>query len=299
MSEPLISVIMPCYNATSTLLKAFASLLTQTYQNWECIFVDDGSTDHPQKILDQISDPRIHSLTLQRNYGRGVARQVALDHARGKYLCMLDADDWYYPDKLQQQLVIMEEEKQLVLLSNPMASINRQGEMVGVHRHHAPGVFPSIQKFYPRLARIPVPHSPSMIRMNVAQQTRFRSRFRQAEDSDWLLKILWDRYYAVLPTVAYAYNEYVTSTEHKTLQAYQYHMLMNWVNRHSSWPFACACIVETWLKQTLFRIAFPLGFADYLISLRSTKPSMTDLQNFSSAHKQVEQKLLQLNYLNF
>ncbi len=295
MSEPLISVMMPCYNAASTLPIALASLLTQTYQNWECIFVDDGSTDHSSAIVAQVADPRIRSFTLPHNYGRATARQVALDQARGAYLCILDADDWYYPCKLEQQLAIMEAEKRIVLVSTAVASVDRKGEIVGVYRHPAAKSFPTLQKFDPRLGRIPVSFNAAMIRMAVAQQAQFASQLRQAEDADWLLKVLWDREYAVLPAVTYVYNEYVTTTQHKTISAYYYQMVMYWLNRHRSWPRACGYMVQMGLKQTLYRLAFRLGFADRLIAWRSQKPSAADIQAFYAARRPVHRRLAQLH----
>ncbi len=92
--RPLVSVMMPCYNSAGTLPLALASLVAQTYENWECILVDDGSTDRPIDIVEQASDKRISFFRLDRNMGRGVAQQAALDYATGDYLCMLDADDW-------------------------------------------------------------------------------------------------------------------------------------------------------------------------------------------------------------
>ncbi len=121
MSTPLVSVIMPCYNATSTLPMALASLLAQTYENWECVLVDDGSTDAPVAILERIDDPRIRYIRLPYNQGRGVARQIALDNVRGDLITMLDADDWIYPNKLEMQYLQMVANPHLALISTGMA----------------------------------------------------------------------------------------------------------------------------------------------------------------------------------
>ncbi len=80
---PLVSVIMPLFNAADTLFLALASLQAQTCENWECIIVDDGSTDNPEQIINAVGDSRIQYHHLDRNRGRGYARQCALEMANG------------------------------------------------------------------------------------------------------------------------------------------------------------------------------------------------------------------------
>ena len=107
--KPLVSVITPFYNAKDTLLYSLRSLLHQSYQNWECILIDDGSDDNPQSVLSRIHDSRILYHRFEKNRGRGAARQYALDQAKGDFLCFLDADDWMYPHKLESQINTMQD----------------------------------------------------------------------------------------------------------------------------------------------------------------------------------------------
>jgi glycosyltransferase involved in cell wall biosynthesis len=123
---------MPVYNAADTLAFALASLQAQTYTNWECIVVDDGSTDNPKQIINSINDPRIQYHPLDRNYGRGYARQRAVEIANGKYLAFLDADDWVYPEKFRDQVQFLENQPDIVLVSTGMAISDMQYQLVGV-----------------------------------------------------------------------------------------------------------------------------------------------------------------------
>ena len=93
MGSPLISVIMPCYNAERFVAEAVDSVLNQTHQNVELIVVDDGSTDGSLEVLRSYGD-RIRLLT-QSNQGPYHARNRGLAHARGEYVAFLDADDWW------------------------------------------------------------------------------------------------------------------------------------------------------------------------------------------------------------
>ena len=129
--KPLISVITPFYNAAHTLRYSLTSLLTQTYQNWECILVDDGSEDDPIHVINEFQDPRIKYHRLEKNQGRGAARQYALDQAQGEYLCFLDADDWIYPQRFEIQLRIMKENPELSMLSSSMAVVDEDNQIIG------------------------------------------------------------------------------------------------------------------------------------------------------------------------
>jgi teichuronic acid biosynthesis glycosyltransferase TuaG len=98
-TEPLVSIIMPAYNAEQFLAAAIRSVLRQSYQNWELLIVNDGSTDKTPDILNQFDDLRIRFFS-QKNRGVAAARNVALSNMRGDFYCFLDADDLLPSDSL-------------------------------------------------------------------------------------------------------------------------------------------------------------------------------------------------------
>lgn len=106
--EPLVSVVMPAYNAEKYIGEAIRSVLAQTHTNWELLIVNDGSTDGTRAIMESFKDPRIH-LFHQRNGGIGSARNKALEHARGTFMCGLDADDVLPPGSLADRLAIFKD----------------------------------------------------------------------------------------------------------------------------------------------------------------------------------------------
>mgnify|MGYP001026057086 CR=1 FL=1 len=111
--QPLISIITPSYNASLFIEQTITSVRKQTYQNWEMIIVDDCSTDHTPYILKRIKeeDDRVHVIYLNQNVGAAVARNIALQHAKGRYVAFLDSDDCWKPEKLQKQLSFMQTNK--------------------------------------------------------------------------------------------------------------------------------------------------------------------------------------------
>lgn len=110
MSEPLVSIIIPAYNAEATIGEALASALAQTYAALEVIIVDDGSGDRTAEIVEEVA-ARDRRVTLLRQQNRGVAaaRNRAIEHARGEYIAPLDADDVWAPEKLAAQVQRMEQ----------------------------------------------------------------------------------------------------------------------------------------------------------------------------------------------
>lgn len=104
MNEPLISIIIPCYNYGNFLPDAVRSVSGQTYSNWECIIVDDGSTDNSGKIAEELAkeDPRIF-YHHKPNGGLSSARNCGIDKAKGEYIGFLDADDLFDKEKLAKQ----------------------------------------------------------------------------------------------------------------------------------------------------------------------------------------------------
>lgn len=109
MTSPIVSVIIPCYNAEKNLMQCIESICSQTLEQMEIICVDDGSTDSTLEILHsyQEKDPRIRVIQ-QKNAGAGAARNVGLDCASGEYLSFLDADDFFEPDMLEKAVAAAE-----------------------------------------------------------------------------------------------------------------------------------------------------------------------------------------------
>jgi glycosyltransferase involved in cell wall biosynthesis len=103
--NPEISVVIPTYNRSEILQRAINSIISQIFQDWELIIVDDCSTDNTSEIVKSYtnSDNRIHYLTLERNSGANAARNLGSRQAGSKIITFLDSDDVMHPLNLQQQ----------------------------------------------------------------------------------------------------------------------------------------------------------------------------------------------------
>ncbi len=105
-STPLISVIIPAYNAANTLLETVRSVLSQTFANFELIVIDDGSTDDTLSLLKSVNDCRLKVFSF-KNGGLPTARNRGIERASGQFLSFIDADDLWVADKLEKQLAAL------------------------------------------------------------------------------------------------------------------------------------------------------------------------------------------------
>ena len=105
----LVSVITPTYNSADFIDATIKSVLDQTYRNWEMIIVDDCSDDNTISIVSQYraKDSRIQLICLDENSGAAVARNAAIEVAKGRFIAFVDSDDYWVPEKLEKQLVFM------------------------------------------------------------------------------------------------------------------------------------------------------------------------------------------------
>lgn len=99
MQKPFFSVIIPAYNLEKYITTTIQSVLAQTFQDFEIIIVNDGSTDETVSIIQSFPDPRIH-LVSQPNGGVSRARNAGMKKAQGSYIAFLDGDDYWYPEHL-------------------------------------------------------------------------------------------------------------------------------------------------------------------------------------------------------
>lgn len=129
MELPLISVIIPAYNAECFIASSCRSVFSQTYPNWELVVVDDGSTDATLAILNQLAHSR-RNMTVIHTENRGVsaARNTGMDAAKGEYISFLDADDKLTERALEYLLCKMQEGNYDITIGNTHRAVIWEGE---------------------------------------------------------------------------------------------------------------------------------------------------------------------------
>lgn len=126
---PKVSVIIPTYNRANYICEAIDSVLNQTFQDFEIIVVDDGSTDNTREVLEQYNK-RIKYF-YKTNGGEASARNLGVERSNGEYIAFLDSDDLWLPDKLKKQMTVFEKNSDIGLVYAQVYSIDKNGHLTG------------------------------------------------------------------------------------------------------------------------------------------------------------------------
>jgi glycosyltransferase involved in cell wall biosynthesis len=125
-----VSVIVPTYNTITYLPDAIESILKQTFEDFEIILVNDGSTDSTAQWAKKLTDPRIRYIH-QENKGLSAARNTGIDLAQGRYIALLDADDLWVPTKLEKQVALLDANPEVGMVHSWALFIDGQGRSTG------------------------------------------------------------------------------------------------------------------------------------------------------------------------
>lgn len=170
--SPLISVIMPCYNAELYLREAIESIINQTYAHFELIAIDDGSTDSTLSILEEYTakDKRIRLIRNGENIKLIRTLNKGIELANGEYIARMDADDISVLNRFEIQLKYMQAHPDIDIVSTGYIIINEQGAVIArsIPRQHYPE-----SCFYASFYYVPVGHPELLIRTKVLKDNPF------------------------------------------------------------------------------------------------------------------------------
>ncbi len=197
--NPTVSVIIPTYNRCNLLIEAVDSVLSQTYDNYELIVVDDGSTDETPSLMPDYN-PRIRYIW-QDNQGESAARNRGMALARGEYIAFLDSDDLWLPEKLSFQVPILQENGEIGLVFCLAQRIDADGIII-------PGVPLSykrcgnVMSLLDVLSGNPFPPCSVLLRREFIDVTGgFDTEIRYGEDWDLWLRLVTETKFSCLPNI--------------------------------------------------------------------------------------------------
>ncbi len=268
-SSPLISIILPVFNAQPYLRQAVESMLSQTLRNFELIVLEDGSTDDSLHYLLTLNDPRVRLVHDGSNRGLSYRLNQGLLEAKGKYICRMDADDISMPERLQLQAEYLDSHPEVDVVGGRAVAFSGSKQIVGylpfAYTHEALCARP--------WNRIPLPHPTWMARREWYLSHPYRTpEVVRAEDQDLLLHAYPDSRYSCIADVVLAYRLGRFSLR-RTMIA-RYSLLKAQVGtfhaRRQYRYIALACLV-TCLKSILDLTGVIPGIGQ-LISRRRTTP---------------------------
>lgn len=219
--SPLVTIVIPTYNRSALLPITVRSALEQTYKNIEVIVVDDGSTDDTATVMKELmsQDPRLRYIHYLPNAGACVARNKGIDAASGSYICFLDSDDTYLPQKIERQIGVALSlpqgrdhivQCQIAYLTNNNIQNTppRQGKRID--ENPADYIFLNGGQSHTPLC---------LINTGLARRVRFSDKLPKLQDFDWFIRLnSEDAEYAHIPeslaTYRYTHDANQVSKRH-------------------------------------------------------------------------------------
>ena len=137
---PEVSVIIPTYNSARFLAESIQSVLHQTFTDFELLVIDDGSTDDTRQVVAQFEGDLRASYFHQENRGGAAARNTGIKHSSGRFVAFLDADDLWFPGKLQSQVAVLRENSEVSVVHTALVllQIDNQDREVSRRIHRRP-----------------------------------------------------------------------------------------------------------------------------------------------------------------
>ena len=196
-STPLVSILLPCRNATSTVDDALASLTAQTFDNFEILAVDDGSVDGTLTLLDEWArrDTRVRTLQSPR-HGIVSALNAAASHSRGELLARMDADDIASPTRLECQVAFLDAHSDIVACGTGIRYFPRRLVRDGARRYESwiNGLVSPAAIERDLFVECPIPHPTLVVRATAFEQLGGYLEVGWPEDYDLILR-LWEAGY--------------------------------------------------------------------------------------------------------
>ncbi len=273
--NPLVSVTMPVFNGERTIELAIKSLLNQTYENWICVVVNDCSTDGTRLILSKYeSHPKFKIIHLDKNGGRGNARQVALENAQGDFLAFLDADDLYHPQKLELQIEAFKLHPEIAVCGSLVGSYDLKFELINYRGLSSDYPILNYQSF-----NFPSPPACTMIKLEHATNCSYDNRLSVGEDNDFLYCCLKGKSFIILNQILYYYEE-VGVLSKKKLIDYQF-LKLNKIILKTSGSYRIKLFFKEILRTLIKIPAIVFLGPEYISKRRGNPANLNQIQEFN------------------
>jgi len=207
----LISVVIPSYNSAKLISAAIESVLSQTYQHFEIIIIDDGSSDNTETVVKSFTDSPVQYY-YQNNAGPADARNNGIKKSKGEYIAFLDADDKWYPQKLELQLKVFENNENVCLVYTAMQNIEEGQVRRGIFRYKN---YKNKNDFIKFLLLNPISIVPTVLvkKAYLDQYGYFDPQLRTGEDWDlWLRLAIKAKFYYLDEVLAIRYKPITSIT---------------------------------------------------------------------------------------
>ena len=265
---PLVSIIVPMYNAETHIKDCLDSLLGQSYESKEIIVVDDGSSDNSAEIVKSFGNSVKY--ILQENAGSAVARNTGLDHANGEFIAFNDSDDLWAPNRLHQQVKFLQDHPEFGVVTGKFGHVDesfqyadtqavedsKQPELVD---HRSGWVYHTLfeTSWYHIIA--------ALVRKSTLQNIQFKPKFRRGQDYDFWLQLAASTQIAQVDTLYAYYRKNTQSISHRPhLRNYRAEIMNEAVDTWGIESRSGDSIRKSELDQHFYKAWFEHGYELFL-----------------------------------
>ncbi len=227
--NPLVSIIMNCYNGEKFLSESVKSVLNQSYQNWELIFWDNMSSDNSSKIIKKIRDPRIKYYLSNKFEKLYMARNLALEKTSGKFICFLDTDDLWDDTFIEKNLNKILKFNYSIIYSKYFIKNEISNKKYVSYTEDLPSGFITQNL----LKRYLIGISAVFLKKDIFDEDKFDPNYQIIGDFDFFLRLsLTHEFYAIQEPLL-TYRHHPNNFTNKNLKMYV-NELRNWVENNQN-----------------------------------------------------------------
>jgi len=220
-----VTVQIPVYNGEKYLKECLESILNQTFTDFECLIIDDGSTDGSAAVIESFADPRIRFVRNERNMGISHTRNRGFDLARGTYIALMDCDDTCPPERLARQVAFMDAHPEVGICGSWVQEMYPDGAIIKEQLRKYPADDASIRRML--MQDCPLWNPSLMLRKSMIEQHRlyYNPDFKLGEDFDLVVRAAGVTQLANIPEALLYYRRH--ENQISTLRVFEAHRNAN------------------------------------------------------------------------
>lgn len=215
-NKPLVSVVMPIYNAQRYLIEAVDSILSQTFENFELILINDASTDNTLQIINKYKrkDKRIIVINNKQNLRMAESLNIAIGQTKSDIIARMDQDDISLPNRLEVQYAFLQKHPNVTVIGNNIIIIDEQDKIIGIRTYPTDSI--GLKKIMFRYS--PFAHPTVMFRKNTFKKMGgYRNEKHPCEDIDLWFRLGKNHTFASIPSFLLKYRVSINSGSHQNL----------------------------------------------------------------------------------
>jgi glycosyltransferase involved in cell wall biosynthesis len=267
-----VTIGLPFQNARDSLGDAIRSVFSQTFDDWELLLVDDGSTDGSLELARRVRDERVRVLSDGKNRKLPARLNQIVDAAHGEFIARLDADDMMHPERLARQVRLLAEQPSVDFVGTACFTMNADRDVMGVIVSE-----PVRAELYHVLRRGLLAHATLLCRRRWCRANRYDERFPRAEDRELFCRTLGSARFAQIreplyfvgyrKTPAAALRDYVSSCRDNR------RIFAEYAPRIAGNRSVLPLVLESLMKEATYRVVTAVGQQQALLRRRGRRPN--------------------------